>query len=100
LALPSIDAVFLATPARTHAALTCQALEAGCHVFVEKPLALDAASAARAVDLGRRADLEVFVGYVYLFHHALAFLRAVAPAEQISGLHFDWVRERLAGPLH
>lgn len=39
LALPRIDAVFLATPPATHVALACQALEAGCHVFVEKPLA-------------------------------------------------------------
>jgi predicted dehydrogenase len=100
LALPSIKAVFLATPTRTHAALTCQALEAGCHVFVEKPLALDAGGAARAVSIARRNGLEVFIGYVYLFHRALGFLRAAAPAEQVRALHFDWVRARLAGPLH
>ena len=100
LALPSIDAVFLATPTRTHAALTCQALEAGCHVFVEKPLALDAGGAARAVSIARRNGLEVFTGYVYLFHRGLSFLRAAAPAEQVRALRFDWVRAHLAGPLH
>lgn len=100
LALPSIRAVFLATPTHTHTSLTCQALEAGCHVFVEKPLAVDAVSAARAVSLARRNGLELFIGYVYLFHPALGFLRAVAPAEQLRALHFDWVRARLSGPLH
>lgn len=100
LALPSITAVFLATPTRTHTALTCQALAAGCHVFVEKPLAPDAAGAVRAVSIARRNSLEVFIGYVYLFHRALDFLRTAAPSAQLSTLRFDWVRPRLAGPMH
>ena len=100
LALPSIRAVFLATPTRTHAALACEALEAGCHVFVEKPLALDARGAAQAVSIARRNGLEVFIGYVYLFHRALDFLRVAAPMEELHALHFDWVRARLAGPFH
>lgn len=100
LALPSITAVFLATPTRTHPALTCQALAAGCHVFVEKPLAPDAAGAVRAVSIARRDSLEVFIGYVYLFHRALDFLRAAAPSAQVRTLRFDWVRPRLAGPMH
>ena len=36
----SIDAVFITTPHHLHASMVCQALEAGKHVFVEKPLAL------------------------------------------------------------
>ena len=39
---PAIDAVFIATRHDSHAALVCQALQAGKHVFVEKPLALNA----------------------------------------------------------
>jgi alcohol dehydrogenase (NADP+) len=40
-----------------HAGVTEQCLGAGCHVFSEKPLALDPDRAARLVDLARRADL-------------------------------------------
>ena len=36
----SIDAVFITTPHQLHASMVCQALDAGKHVFVEKPLAL------------------------------------------------------------
>jgi len=48
LADPDTDAVVIATPVPTHAALSLRAIEAGKHVFVEKPLALTTAD-ARAV---------------------------------------------------
>jgi len=41
LADPEIDTVFIATRHDSHARLVCQALEAGKHVFVEKPLAMN-----------------------------------------------------------
>lgn len=100
LALPSIDAVFLATPTPTHVAMTCQALEAGCHVFVEKPLALEPDGAVQAVSTARRCRLEIFIGYVYLFHPGLRYLRSAAPPERIQSLRFDWVRPHLSGSLH
>ena len=40
---PQVDAVFITTPHNSHAALVCQALRAGKHVFVEKPLAMNLA---------------------------------------------------------
>jgi predicted dehydrogenase/threonine dehydrogenase-like Zn-dependent dehydrogenase len=44
---PAIDAVVIATRHDTHVKLVCQALEAGKHVFVEKPLAIDQAGLNR-----------------------------------------------------
>ncbi len=41
MADPEIDAVFITTPHNSHAAMVCEALEAGKHVFVEKPLAMN-----------------------------------------------------------
>ena len=46
----AVDAVAIATPVRTHFALATAALEAGKHVFVEKPLA---ASVGRGVGADR-----------------------------------------------
>ncbi len=37
---PEIDAVFITTPHSSHCRLVCQAIEAGKHVFVEKPMAM------------------------------------------------------------
>ena len=49
LADDTVDAVALATPVPTHAALAIQVLEAGKHCFVEKPMAQSAADAEAVV---------------------------------------------------
>ena len=60
LADPELEAVVIATPVPTHYALAKQALEAGKHVFVEKPPAMRGAEMAELVALaeerGPRAD--------------------------------------------
>lgn len=55
LADPDIDAVVIATPNDTHAALACEALAAGKHVLVDKPFAVDSEQARRIVAAAGRA---------------------------------------------
>ena len=52
LADEAVEAVVVATPVPTHAALARQALAAGKHVFVEKPMALASSEAEELVDAG------------------------------------------------
>lgn len=99
LAVPDLDAVFLATPTGTHADLTRRALVAGWLVFVEKPLAVQPASAFRVVTLGVATGSR-FTEYVHLFHPALKFLRSVAAPREIRSLRSGWWRSALAGPIH
>ena len=56
LAAADVDAVMVLTPPADHAELATAALEAGKHVLVEKPMALDLGSARRMVDAARSAD--------------------------------------------
>jgi len=64
LANPAINTVFIATRHDTHAELAVAALEAGKHVFVEKPLAILEDEFTRVVDTARKhADLLLMVGY-------------------------------------
>lgn len=59
-----VDAVFIATRHDSHASLAARALEAGKHVFVEKPLAIDAAGLARVVAAHDAApDARLLVGF-------------------------------------
>jgi len=69
----TIDAVAIATPMESHAALAGRALAAGKHVFVEKPLATSAADARRVA--AAAGDRVLFVGHVYLYHPLLAGFR-------------------------
>jgi UDP-2-acetamido-3-amino-2,3-dideoxy-glucuronate N-acetyltransferase len=66
-----IDAVAIAAPAVLHAELALEAIEAGKHVFVEKPLAMSADDAAMVVRAARARGLTVFVGHVLLHHPAV-----------------------------
>lgn len=50
MADPDIDAVFITTPHNSHAAMVCEALAAGKHVFVEKPLAMNREELDRVAD--------------------------------------------------
>jgi predicted dehydrogenase len=61
------DVVHIATPPDSHVALANMALEAGCHVFMEKPFALTAAEAQVILDLARKVGRRVSVNYLYNF---------------------------------
>jgi predicted dehydrogenase len=67
LATEALDIVHVATPPDSHVAIACMALEAGCHVFVEKPFALTAEAAATILDTAARCDRRVAVNYLYNF---------------------------------
>src|SRR6476660_9347453 len=70
-----IDAVAIAAPAVQHAALATAAIEAGKHVFVEKPLALTAVEAERLCELADRRDRRLMVGHLLQYHPAFVALR-------------------------
>lgn len=62
------DAVCISTYPDTHYAFTKKALEAGCHVFLEKPLAETVEEAEELIQLAHSKNLKLVVGYV-LRHH-------------------------------
>jgi myo-inositol 2-dehydrogenase/D-chiro-inositol 1-dehydrogenase len=60
---PSVEAVVVATPARTHADLVVAAAAAGKGVFCEKPMAVTLPDADRAIDAARAAGVVLQVGF-------------------------------------
>lgn len=64
------DVVHVTTPAHTHHRLAIEALQAGCHVYVEKPLALDTADVDEIIAAAEAADRLVCVGHDQLFDPA------------------------------
>ena len=68
----SLDAVIISTPPSEHVKLTMDCLEAGCHVFVEKPLGLNANDAETVMKQSKSVGKHVMVG----------FMKRYAPAYQ------------------
>jgi predicted dehydrogenase len=77
------DVASIATYSDSHADYAVAALEAGCHVFVEKPLATTLADARRVVDAARASGKKLVVGYI-LRHHP-SWMRLIAEARALGG---------------
>ena len=72
--LNAVDVVDVVTPTPTHYAVVREALEAGCHVFVEKPLTETLEEARELIELSQRHGKLVQVGHVERFNPALLAL--------------------------
>ena len=99
LADETVDAVVLATPVPTHAALAEQVLDAGKHCFVEKPLATTVADAERAVAAAERADRLLMVGHLLEYHPAVETLKEIADSGQLGELHYVYSHRLNLGKL-
>jgi predicted dehydrogenase len=75
LADPELDAVVIATPAPDHFATAKRALEAGKHVYVEKPLTLAVKDSEELVALAKKADRKLMVGHLMEYHSAVTWLK-------------------------
>ncbi len=75
LADDTLDAVVLATPVSTHAALAQRVLAAGKHCFVEKPMAQSVADAEAVVAAARAADRVLMVGHLLEYHPGVVKLK-------------------------
>ena len=91
-----LDAVAIATPARTHAALAIAALEAGKHVLVEKPLAATREDARRMVEVASAQGRALMLDHTFCYTPAVRHIRQMI-ADGVIGdvLYVDSVRINL-----
>ncbi len=80
LGAQSVDVVHVCTPPHTHEALTEQALEAGCHVYVEKPFVETRGAAARLAKLADSKGLKICPGHQLLYEPPTRRLLELLPA--------------------
>lgn len=79
----AVQAVIIATPAATHAGIAAACLQAGCHVLLEKPIAVTALEAEELVALHRTTDRVLMIGHVERFNPAVTTLLSVLAPEEI-----------------
>ena len=99
LADDGLDAIALATPVPTHAALAVRVLEAGKHCFVEKPLAQSVADAARAVEAARASGRLLMVGHLLEYHPGVRKLKEIADAGELGEIHYIYSNRLNLGQL-
>ncbi len=88
LADTGIEAVMIATPAVTHGGLVRASLNAGKHVFVEKPMCLDVDEAEDLARLAERQRRLLMVGHLLLYHPAFIALKAEIAAGGLGRLRY------------
>ncbi|MGH2353223.1 MAG: Gfo/Idh/MocA family protein, partial [Chloroflexota bacterium] len=99
LAEPDLNAVVIATPAETHARLAEQALEAGKHVFVEKPLATSSAAGGELAALAEARDLVLMVGHTFLHNDAVRWVKAKIDAGDLGDVLYLYSRRLNLGQV-
>jgi predicted dehydrogenase len=88
LAEPDIEAVAIATPVGTHHRIASAALNAGKHVFVEKPLAASSQEALDLIELAREKDRVLMPGHTFLYSPPVRTIRTLIDSGEIGEIYF------------
>jgi predicted dehydrogenase len=83
LADESVEAVVVATPVPTHYELARRALEAGKHVFVEKPPAMRGVEMEELCDLAEERSLVLMPGHLLLYHPGVQKLKEIVDSGEL-----------------
>jgi len=95
---PSIAAVHVCTPARSHYSVAKHALGAGKHVLVEKPLAASLSEALSLAEEARTRGLVLMAGHVYLYNRWLDALRVLLVAGRLGEPRYLCSQRTSLGP--
>jgi len=93
---PDIDAVAICTPVFSHYELAKAALQAGKHVFLEKPMTSTSQQAEELVNLAAQKKLTLMLDHTFIYTGAVQLIKKLVDAGEIGDLYyFDSVRINL-----
>jgi len=93
---PGLDAVAIATPVSTHYAIARDALQAGKHVFVEKPLTDNSSTARALTALAKKTRRTLMVDHVFLYSAPVRKIKELLNSGHLGDIYyFDSVRVNL-----
>ncbi len=84
----SVDAIAIATPVATHYRLACAALDAGKHVFVEKPLAASSAEASDLIVRAEANELVLMPGHTFLYSPPVNIVKELIATGELGDIYF------------
>ncbi len=88
LADPDLDAVVVATPVSSHYELTAAALDAGKHVFVEKPLAGSSVEARDLISRATSQGLVLMPGHTFLYSPPVMMIKELIDSGELGDIYF------------
>ena len=94
-----IDAVVIATSAPSHYALAKKALAAGKHVFVEKPITLETATAEELVVLAESKRLTLMVGHLLEYHAAVNAVKNYIESGELGDVRYVYTQRLNLGKV-
>jgi predicted dehydrogenase len=92
LASPDVHGVVVATPVSTHARFAREALMAGKHVMVEKPLARSSAECQELARLAADRGKVLMVGHTFLYNPAVRLLREIVQSGEIGEVYYAYAQ--------
>ena len=93
---PAIDAIAIATPVNTHFELGMAALQAGKHVWLEKPMAETSQQAQQLVDEAEKRKLVLLVDHTFIYTGAVAKMAEIIRAGELGRIYYyDSIRVNL-----
>lgn len=94
-----VDAVVIATPARTHFAVTKAALEAGKHVLLEKPMCTSLSEAHQLVSLAQKTGRVLMHGHVFLYNGGIRYLHDGIAKGTFGSIQYAHATRTNLGPI-
>jgi predicted dehydrogenase len=88
IADPELEAIAIATPVSTHYPLALAALEAGKHVFIEKPLAASVAQAEELAAVAASRSLTLMPGHTFLYSPPVNMIRDLIAGGELGDIYF------------
>jgi predicted dehydrogenase len=82
------DAVVIAAPARQHFPLAKEALLAGKHVFIEKPMATSTGECRDLIQMASARNLTLMVGHIFLYSAAIRLIQVMIAAGQLGEIRY------------
>jgi predicted dehydrogenase len=85
---PGIDAVVISTPVSTHFPLAMEALQAGKHVLVEKPITTNSDDALRLIDEAAKRNLVLMVDHTFVYTGAVRKMRELVTSGALGDVYY------------
>jgi predicted dehydrogenase len=85
---PDVHGVVIATPAESHFSLAKQVLEAGKHVFVEKPLATKVAEVDELAKCAAKRNLVVMTGHTFVYNSAVRYVKKLIDSGELGDVRY------------